>query len=79
MTPSADYMANYYREGGGVVRIADRAMPIKGIANLPMSSWSGKGWMQIILPNVAHVLLLGYNLLSLKRMADHGHKYVGEK
>ena len=25
------------------------------------------------------VLLLGYNLLSFKRMADHGHKYVGEK
>ena len=31
------------------------------------------------MPNVAHVPLLGYNLLSLKRMADRGHKYVGEK
>ena len=28
--------------------------------------------MQIVLPNVAHVLLLGYDLLSLKRMADCG-------
>ena len=35
--------------------------------------------MQIVLPNVAHVLLLGYDLLSLKRMADCGHKYIGEK
>ena len=42
MTPSADHMVNY-REGGGVVRIADgRAMPIEGIMNLPMSFWSGK-------------------------------------
>ena len=37
MTSSADYMVNY-REGGGVVRIADgRAIPIEGIGNLPMS------------------------------------------
>ena len=35
--------------------------------------------MQIVLPNVAHVLLLGYDLLSLKRMADCWHKCVGEK
>ena len=35
--------------------------------------------MQVVLPNVAHIPLLGYNLLSLKRMADRGHKYVGEK
>ena len=37
--------------------------------------------MQVGLPNVAHVPLLGYNFLSttLKMMADHGHKYVGEK
>ena len=79
MTPSADYMVNYC-EGGGVVRIADgRTMPIEGIGNLPMSFWSGKDWVQVVLPNVAHVPLLGYNLLSLKRMADRDHKYVGEK
>ena len=35
--------------------------------------------MQVILPNVAHVPLLGYNFLSLEKMADRGHKYVGEK
>ena len=35
--------------------------------------------MQVVLPNVAHVPLPGYNLLSLKRMADRGHEYVGEK
>ena len=79
MTRSADYIVNY-REGGGVVRITDgRARPIEGIGNLPMSFWSGKDWVQVILPNVAHVPLLGYNLLSLKRMADRGHKYIGEK
>ena len=79
MTPSADHMVNY-REGGGVVRIADgRAMLIESIGNLPMSFWSVKDWVQIVLPNVAHGLLLGYDLLSLKRMADCGHKYVGEK
>ena len=79
MTPSADDMVNYC-EGGGVVRIADgRTMPIEGIGKLQMSFWSGKDWVQVVLPNVAHVPLLGYNLLSLKRMADRGHKYVGEK
>ena len=79
MTPSADYMVNYC-EGRGVVRIADgRTMPIEGIGNLPMSFLSGKDWVQVVLPNVAYVPLLGYNLLSLKRMADRGHKYVGEK
>ena len=35
--------------------------------------------MQTILPNAAHVPFLGYSLLTLKRMADRGHKYVGEK
>ena len=80
MTSSADHMVNYREEGGGVIRIADgRAMLIEGIGNLPMSFWSVKDWVQIVLPNVAHVLLLGYDLLSLKRMADCGHKYVGEK
>ena len=69
-----------YREGGGVVRIADgRVMPIESIGNLPMSVWFGKDWVQVILPNVAHVPLLIYNLLSWKRMAERGHVYVGEK
>ena len=69
-----------YREGGGVVRIADgRAMPIKGIGSLPMSFWSGKDLVRVVLPNVAQVPLLIYNLLALKRMADRGHKHVGEK
>ena len=79
MTRSADYMVNY-REGWGVVRIADgRAMPIEGIGNLPMRFWSGKDRVQVVLQNVAHVPLLGYNLLSLKKMADRDHKHVGEK
>ena len=69
-----------HREGEGVVRIADgRAMPIESIGNLPMSFWYGKDWVQIGLPNVAHVPLLRHKLLSLKRVADRGHKYVGEK
>ena len=77
-TPSTDYMVNYC-EGGGVVRIADgRAMPVESIGNLPMNFWSGKDWVQVGLPNVYHVPLLGYNLLSSKKMADRGHKYVGE-
>ena len=69
-----------YREGGGVVRSADgRAMPIEGIGSLPMSFWSGKDWVRVVLPNVAQVLLLRYNWLALKRMANRGHKHVGEK
>ena len=65
MKPSADCMANYYCEGGGVVRFADdRAIPTEGIGNIPASVWSGKDWVQIILPNVAHVPFLGYYLLS---------------
>ena len=65
---------------GYVVRIADdRAMPIEGIDDLPMSLLSGKNWVPVIFSNVAYVPLLGYTLLSLKRMADRGHTYVGEK
>ena len=65
---------------GYVVKIAgDRAMPIEGIVDVPMSLWSGKDWVQVTFPNIAHVPLLGYNLLPLKRKADHGHTYVGEK
>ena len=79
MTPPADHMVNY-RKGGGVVRIADGlAVPIEGIGNISMSLWSGKDWVQIVLPNATHVPLLGYNLLSLKRMAARGHKYIDEK
>ena len=79
MTPSANYMINY-REGGGVFKITDgRAMPIEGNGNLSMSVWSGQNWVQVVLPNATHVPLPGYNLLSLKRMAVRGHKYVGEK
>ena len=44
-----------------------------------MSFWSGKDWVQVVLPNVAHVPLLGYTLLSVKKMVNRGHKYVGEK
>ena len=44
-----------------------------------MSFWSVKDWVQGVLPNVARVLLLGYSSLSLKSMADRGHKYVGDK
>ena len=55
MTPPTDFMVNY-REGGGIIRVADgRAMPIEGIGNLPMSFWSGKDWVKVALPNVAHV------------------------
>ena len=35
--------------------------------------------MQVVLPNFAHVPLLGYNLLSLEKMTNRGQKYVGEK
>ena len=76
MTHSADYMVNC-NEREGVVKIADgRAMPIEGIGNLRMSFWSGKDWVQIVRPNVTPAFLLGYNLLSFKRMADRGQQNV---
>ena len=62
MAPSADYMITYH-EGRDFVGITDdRVMPIEGIGNLPTSFWSDKdSKVQVILPNVAHVPLLGYN------------------
>ena len=49
-----------YRGGGDVIGISDdRTMPIESIGNLPMSFWSGKDWVRVILPNVAHIPLLG--------------------
>ena len=69
-----------YRKGGGVVRIANgRAMPIEGIGSLPMSFWSGKNWVKVVLPNITHVPLLGCSFLSLKRMADRGHNTPAKK
>lgn len=56
MTPSVDVMVNS-REAGKVS------------GNLPMRFWSGRDWMKLILPDVAHVPLL----------ADRGHKHVGKK
>ena len=49
MTSSVDDMVNYREEGGGIVRSADdRAMPIEGIGNLPMTFWFSKDWVQVI-------------------------------
>lgn len=68
------------REGGGVARIADdRILPIEGVGNLPTSFRFDRDYVKAILLDVAHVLPLEYNLLSLKMLADRGHKYVGQK
>ena len=76
MTPSADYVVNY-RGSGGIVRIADsRVRAIEGIQILPMRFWSGKDCVRIILLNVACVPLLGNILLSMRTIANRGHKYI---
>lgn len=71
MTHSAHFMVNY-RECGGVVRIIDDR-------DLPTRFWSGKDRVYAILPEVANIPLLEYNLLPLKIIADHDHKFVGKK
>ena len=53
--------------------------PIVGIGTLRLSLRSGEGVVCVTLINLAHVPGLSHHLLSLRRIADAGNKYIGTR
>ena len=53
--------------------------PIVGTGTLRLSLRSGKGVICMTLMNVAHVPGLSHRILSLRRIADEGNKYIGTR
>ena len=57
---------------GGTTLIAD-------YGDLTVAFHSDNGWVHIKLHDVAHALVLSYNLISLPYLALRGHTYAGDK
>ena len=67
-----------YAECSKVLRCAGGStFPIVGNGTLRLSLRSEEGMIGVTLVNVAHVPGLSHHLLSLRRIADAGNKYVG--
>ena len=67
-----------YAECSRVLRCAGgNTFPIVGTGTLRLSLRSGEGVVCVTLMNVAHVPGLSHPLLSLRRIADAGNKYIG--
>ena len=69
-----------YVECSRVLRCAGgNTFPIVGTGTLCLSLRSGERVVCVTLMNVAHVLGLSHTLLSLRRIADAGNKYIGTR
>ena len=69
-----------YTECSRVLRCAGgNTSPIVGTGTLRLSLRSGEGAVCVTLMNVAHVPGLSHYLLSLRRIADAGNKYIGTR
>ncbi|CAN0386016.1 unnamed protein product, partial [Ascophyllum nodosum] len=69
-----------YAECSRVLRCAGgNSFPIVGTGTLRLSLRSGEGVVCVTLINVAHVPDLSHHLLSLRRIADAGNKYIGTR
>ena len=69
-----------YAECSRVLRCAGGStLPIVGTGTLRLSLRSGEGVACVTLMNVAHVPGLSHHLLSLRRIADAGNKYLGTR
>ena len=67
-----------YAECSRVLRCAGgNTCPIVGTGTLRLSLRSGEGVVGVTLMNVAHIPGLSRHLLSLRRIADAGNKYIG--
>ena len=79
MTPDADGLANY-REYSRPLGLANEGTTsIAGYGNLSIAFRSDNGWVHVKLHDVAHALLLSYNLIPLPYLALKGHTYAGDK
>ena len=69
-----------YDECSRVLRCAGgNTFPIVGTGTLRLSLRSAEGVVCVTLINVAHVPGLSHHLLSLRRIADAGNKYIGTR
>ena len=69
-----------YAECSRVLRCArGNSFPIVGIGTLRISLRFGERVVCVTLMNVAHVPGLSHHLLSLRRIADAGNKYIGTR
>ena len=69
-----------YAECSRVLRCAgSNTFPIVGTGTLRLSIRSGEGVVCVTLMNVARVPGLSHHLLSLRRIADAGNKYIGTR
>ena len=69
-----------YGECSRVLRCAGgNTFPIVGTATFRLSLGFGEGVVCVTLLNLAHVPGLSHHLLSLRRIADGGNKYVGTR
>ena len=79
MTPDADGPTNY-RECSRPLGLANGGTTfIAGYCDFTVSFRSDNGWEHVKLHDVAHSLLLSYNLISLPSLALKGHTYAGDK
>ena len=73
LTPDADGLTNC-RECNRPLGLADRRnISIAGYGDLTVASRSNDSWVHVKLHDVAHALLLNYNLVSLTSLAQEGH------
>ena len=73
-------LETYYAECSRVLRCAGgNTFPIVGTGTLRLSLRSGEGGVCVTLMNVTHVPGLSHHLLSLRRIADAGNKYIGAR
>ena len=69
-----------YAECSRVLRRAGGdTFPNVGTGTLRLPLRSGEGVVCVTLMNVAHVPGFSHNLLSLRRIADAGNKYIGTR
>ena len=61
------------------VTLAQSTCPIVVTGSLRISLRSGEGVVCVALVNVAHIPGLSHHILSLRRIADAGNKYIGTR
>ena len=79
MTPDTNGLTNY-RECSTPLGLANgEAISIVGYGDLTVNLRTDHGWVRVETNDVAHALLLNYNLISLPSMTLQGHTYTDDK
>ena len=79
MTPDVEDLTNYRECSRPLGRANGEAISILGCGDLTVNLRTDHGWVRVETNDVAHALLLDYNLTSLPPMTLQGHTYTGDK